>query len=179
LRGIGISIVKPFLLYFGSMGLYSSSNFDILVRDEIRANLGQPVQAAATNPTVTDRGLIGLTKGVWQTLLDRLPPLSGGALPVTITGSGTISSIPVTTVAVTTASAVLLPANVNRLGILIYNPLTNTANTFINFGATATVAEGLIIPPGYERQPDFNWTGVISVIGSANHSVIVRELVRA
>lgn len=159
------------------MALYSSNNADLIVRDEIRANVGQPNQTAAANPSATDRGLIGLLKGIWQTLLDRLPTLTSGAIPVAA-NQPVAATVTVTTFSVTTASQILLAANANRIGVIIFNPFANTATAFINFGAAATAADGLMIPPGYERHLEIPFNGAIHVIGSSAHSIVVREWVR-
>lgn len=160
------------------MPLYSTTDTDLLTRQSIDTNLGTPSQTAASNTSVTDKGLIGLLKGLWQTILDRLPTLTSGSVPVTIAGGGTAQTITKSSVSVTTTSATLLAANANRIGYQITNRASNTATAYIEYASVASATDGLEIPPGWERTQDYAYTGVISVIGSSNHTLIVREFVK-
>lgn len=160
------------------MPLYSTNATDVLIRSDLQNQLGTQAEVKASNADVTNKGIIGLIKGVWQTLLDRLPALSNGAIPVTVAGQGSATTITKTSASITTSSTSLLAANSNRIGFVISNPSSNTANVYIEFAATASATDGLIIPPGYERTQDYPYLGVISVIGSAACSIVVREFVK-
>ena len=160
------------------MPLYSTNNSDVLLKTSLESNIGLVTETKATNADTTSKGLVGIVKGLWQTLLDRLPALSNGAIPVTISGTGVASSITRTELSVTTSSQTALATNANRIGWIITNPDTNTNNVYIEFAGTTTITTGLIIPPGYERTPDFPYNGVISIIGEATTTIDIREFVK-
>jgi|GEM_PF-1405793 hypothetical protein len=78
---------------------------------------------------------------------------------------------------VTNASAQLLAAKVNRSYLLIQNKDT-TGNVFINFGAAATVANGIKIQPlGVFEMSDVQATQAIYAIGdvASNANVLTVE----
>lgn len=160
------------------MSLYSTNNTDVLLKTSLESNIGIISETKASNADTTSKGLIGILKGLWQTLLDRLPTLSSGAIPVSINGIGAATTITKTIVAVTTSSQILLASNSNRVGFLIVNRYTNTEISYIDFAATATATSGLEVPPGYERNQDYLYTGTISVIGTGNHNITVWEFVK-
>ena len=156
------------------MPLYSSSSTDLLLKTSLDTNIGIPTDTAAANASVTNKGLIGLLKGLWQTLLDRLPALSSGAIPVVAT-EAIAATITKTTVALTTTSSTVLAANPNRIGWVVTNSISNTATAYLDYGASAILADGMILPPSYERMPDYSAQGQISGIATGPCTIIVRE----
>lgn len=85
------------------------------------------------------------------------------AVPVTIDVSSTGT---ITSVALSTSTTVLLAANSNRKGFIIYNDSMN--QLFVAFAATAsTTAFSTKIQAGGEYEPGIDYTGVISGIASA------------
>lgn len=72
------------------------------------------------------------------------------------------------TVAVTTASILVLAQNKRRKYALISNP-TGGGTIFLAFGKAAVANKGVLIPPGgaYEIDSDNLWTGDIFAIASA------------
>lgn len=80
------------------------------------------------------------------------------------------------TVNVTTTSSSALAANTSRKRCLLLNPASNTNNIIISFGATATAATGISLPPGFGWVEDAApiYIGAFSCIttsGTANLSV--------
>jgi hypothetical protein len=99
--------------------------------------------------------------------IDRTPPQR--IAPASVS---TVSSV------VSSASSVqLLAANVNRIGVILYNDSTQVA--YVAFAATASSsAYTLKMAPGshYESEPSV-YTGVISAVwASANGSMRITEL---
>jgi hypothetical protein len=85
------------------------------------------------------------------------------AIPV-IVGSSTTATL--SSVSLTTATQVLLAANTNRKGFIIYNDSLNML--FVAFAATAsTTAFSTKIQAGGEYEPGIDYTGTISGIASA------------
>ena len=80
-----------------------------------------------------------------------------------------------TNVTVTTASSLILAANANRKYLIIQNK-DASGNIYINFGATATVANGLKLPPGASYELDSNvLTAAINAIGdiASNTNIVI------
>lgn len=107
-------------------------------------------------PAVLGQGTMAQSLSV--TIASNQTPIS-----VISTVSGTAA---LTSVSLTTASQVLLAANANRRGFMVYNDSLNML--FVAFAATAsTTAFSTKIQAGGAYEPGIDYTGVISGIASA------------
>jgi len=100
---------------------------------------------------------------------------SAGSLSVTIASNQSpvnviydVSSTgAITSVALSTTSTVLLAANTNRKGFIIYND--SLGQMFVSFAATSsTTAFSTKIQAGGEYEPGVDYTGVISAVASVS-----------
>jgi hypothetical protein len=131
--------------------------------------LGVVRAVAATEPEPVK--FTGGSPAAFQTLLDQAP--TGAAnivaqVPPQATGSNTAATV-------TNASGLLLAQNSNRQYLLIQNKDT-TGSIYINFGATATTANGVQIEPLGSFELNNNMlTAAIYAIGdiASNANVVI------
>lgn len=97
-----------------------------------------------------------------------------------------IASVPVTAniltpVTVNTTSAVIAPANPNRVGFVIYNNSSNSRYVCLGATATGTLCHKIIATfATWECYGPVCYTGILSAIGNAGTGTMnVVELVRA
>jgi hypothetical protein len=160
-----------------------SSSFPIFFAsrdDDINFYLEQGEQAVLKNGEKFTQLDISHTQGAEQTIILAIgedaeigsAKVSGAVTVTSLTPSRTTGAN--TNPAVTNASTQLVAVNASRNYLLIQNK-DAVGNIYINFGAAATVANGIKIPPSGSFELNCNvLTAVINAIGDiANNTNIV------
>lgn len=137
-----------------------------IIRQSASANnlIGALNEVAATDHT-SSAGLNGLIKALLRDFRARIPTLVANRIPVTMSPSAA-ATVTISPVTVAATSTVIFAADSNRIGWAIQHQATS-GEVYIAEGVAATLTNGRILAPDFERIQDFLYTGAINGIASS------------